>query len=154
MTEIDCARITRDNRLICMELERRAGRLLAREGMNAMQTHLLVYIVDTGEGGTSLTDVRREFGYSLAALSGMAKHLRELGFVRMEHCESDDRCKRIYATEKGKKARGMLNDIFRSAEREIFRGFSAEELLLLENLQIKLLGNLSESSRKKEAISS
>ena len=151
MSDINCSRIIRDNRRICVSLERWSNRFLSRAGMNAMQMHMLVYILDRSGQDMSLTDIQRDFGYSMAALSGMLKHLRELGYVRTEHSASDDRCKLIYATEKGRQARDLLEAEFRRAEKKIDEDFSDTELRSLEQLQQKMLRNLSEFTQKKEA---
>ena len=101
MKENHAGRILRDNRRICIGMEQYVNRSLAPRGITAAQAQVLCYILDQGPQGTSLTAIHRTFGYSMATLSGMLKRLREKGYVRAEHCAGDERCKLLFATEKG-----------------------------------------------------
>ena len=69
MMEVDRAVMARDNRQISILLELRANEVLARRGLTAVQAHMLLYILHHGQDGISLTDIHREFGYSMPALS-------------------------------------------------------------------------------------
>lgn len=73
-----------------------------------MQAHILQYILRHREHGTSLTAIHRDFGYSMATLSGMLKRLREKGYIRTETCAVDDRRKLLYPTEKGVQVQEFL----------------------------------------------
>ena len=107
--EIDRSELVRDNRQINIQMERAANQIIAREGLTGIQAHLLLYILDHSETGTSLTDIHREFGYSMAALSGLVKRLREKDYVRAEPCARDDRKKLLFGTEKGARVRAFLD---------------------------------------------
>lgn len=156
MTEIDRNRMIRDNRRICIQMERCANSSLAREGITAVQAHILLYILNHSDQGTSLTAIHREFGYSMAALSGMLKRLREKGYVRVEHCAGDDRCKLLFGTEQGEQIRESLDRAICSVQGRLYDCFSPEELRMLDRLQTKMLQNLSELTQhtKKEETTS
>ena len=109
---------------------------------------MLLFILNHAEEGTSLTDIHQEFGYSMAAISSLLKRLREKGYVRVEHCREDDRRKLLFGTEKGEQVREFLDCAICTAQEQLCCGFSPEELNVLEQMQQKMLGNLSQLMEK------
>ena len=142
MEEIDRGRLSQTCRQICVQTERLVNRVLDRAELTAVQAYVLRYIFCRAQGGTSLTELHRSFGCSMATLSSVVKRLREKGYVRAECCTGDDRCKLLFATEKGQRVHADLDSAVRAAEQRIYGCFSTEELLTLDRLQRKLLKNL------------
>ena len=142
--ETDRSAMVRDNRQISIQLELLANRVMAQKGLTTIQAHMLLYILAHSAHGTSLTDIHREFGYSMAALSGLVKRLREKGYVRVEPCVQDDRRKLLFGTRKGEEVRDFLDRTILRAQDQLYREFSAQELAELDRLQKKMLHNLSE----------
>ena len=142
--ETDRGAMVRDNRQISIQLELLANRVMAQKGLTTIQAHMLLYILAHSAQGTSLTDIHREFGYSMAALSGLVKRLREKGYVRVEPCVRDDRRKLLFGTRKGEEVRDFLDRTILRAQDQLYREFSAQELAELDRLQKKMLHNLSE----------
>ena len=142
--ETDRSAMVRDNRQISIQLELLANRVMAQKGLTTIQAHMLLYILAHSAQGTSLTDIHREFGYSMAALSGLVKRLREKGYVRVEPCVRDDRRKLLFGTRKGEEVRDFLDRTILRAQDQLYREFSAQELAELDRLQKKMLHNLSE----------
>ena len=142
--ETDRGAMVRDNRQISIQLELLANRVMAQKGLTTIQAHMLLYILAHSAQGTSLTDIHREFGYSMAALSGLVKRLREKGYVRVEPCVQDDRRKLLFGTRKGEEVRDFLDRTILRAQDQLYREFSAQELAELDRLQKKMLHNLSE----------
>ena len=142
--ETDRSAMVRDNRQISIQLELLANRVMAQKGLTTIQAHMLPYILAHSAQGTSLTDIHREFGYSMAALSGLVKRLREKGYVRVEPCVQDDRRKLLFGTRKGEEVRDFLDRTILRAQDQLYREFSAQELAELDRLQKKMLHNLSE----------
>lgn len=143
MAELDREQILRDNRRICIQMEQWANSSLARWELTAIQAQILLYILDRSDQGTSLTSLHRDFGYSMAALSGMLKRLKEKGYVRVEHCAGDDRRKLLFATEKATRLQNFISHATGQIQRRLYDCFSLEELATLDRLQKKLLHNLS-----------
>ena len=141
--ETDRSAMVRDNRQISIQLELLANRVMAQKGLTTIQAHMLLYILAHSAQGTSLTDIHREFGYSMAALSGLVKRLREKGYVRVEPCVQDDRRKLLFGTRKGEEVRDFLDRTILRAQDQLYREFSAQELAELDRLQKKMLHNLS-----------
>ena len=142
MEEIDHARLSYSLRQICVQTERLVNRALDQEEVTVVQAHVLRFIRDRSQRGTSLTEIRKAFGCSMATLSSLVKRLREKGYVRAECCAGDDRCKLLFATEKGQRAQAYLDGAVRAAEQRIYSCFSPEELRTLDQLQQKLLQHL------------
>ena len=149
----DLGKMIRDNRRICILTEQCANGVLAPAGLTAVQARVLLYILDHGGQGTSLTALHREFGCSMATLSGMLKRLREKGYVRVEHCSGDERCKLLFGTEKGERIRTELLRSLEQVQYRLYDCLSREELSTLDGLQQKMLQNLSAltQDRQKEA---
>ena len=143
MTTAEQRRILRENRWICIQMEQYVNHCLAPAGLTAIQAYILLYILRHSEQGTSLTAIHREFGYSMATLSGMLKRLRSKGYVRVEHCDGDDRRKLLFGTEKGQRMRDSLEGTIRYLQERLCNRFSQEELEALSRLQGKMLENLS-----------
>ena len=153
MEEIDRGRLSQTCRQICVQTERLVNRVLDRAELTAVQAYVLRYIFCRAQGGTSLTELHRSFGCSMATLSSVVKRLREKGYVRVECCTGDDRCKLLFATEKGRQVHLELDGAVRAAEQQIYSCFSSDELFTLDCLQQKLLKNLLSliKSEQKEA---
>lgn len=152
MTKVDQSQLIRDNRWISIQMEQCANHALAPMGITAVQANLLLYILDHGGEGTSLTDIHRSFGYSMATLSSMLKRLREKGYIRVEHCADDDRRKLLLGTGKSQRARRSLEQAIHLLEERLYDCFSQEELQALDGMQRKLLQHLSTltEERRKE----
>ena len=134
--DVDLGEMVKDSRFIGMQLSSRGSRALSDQGLTPIQAHVLLFILKHSERGTSLTEIHREMGYSMAATSGLIKRLREKGFVRVEPYKLDERKKLLFATEKGETVRESMDNL-------VYRGFTEEEIRTLDCLQKKMLRNLS-----------
>ncbi len=141
--EVDRSVMIQENRQINIQLELLGNRAMAQKGLTAIQAHVLLYILAHSERGVSLTDIHQEFGYSMAAMSGLVKRLREKDYVRVEPCVEDDRRKILFGTHKGEEVREFLIRSICSAQDQLYFGFSQEDLATLDRLQKKMLRNLS-----------
>ena len=143
MTEMEEGRLLRDCRWLCIQTEQCVSRRLAPMDITAVQAHILLFLLHQGERGTLLTDIHRSFGYSMPTLSCMVKRLREKGYIRAEHCRGDDRRRLLFATETARLLQPELERSIGAVHRQLYDGFSQEELDTLDRLQQKLLRNLS-----------
>lgn len=132
-----------ENRQISIRMEQMTDQMVGRTGLSAAQAHLLLYILRHDDEGISLTDIHREFGYSMAALSNILKRLRAGGYVRAETSQRDNRRKRLYGTEKALSAQAALVQVLKESCETAYRGFSEEELCQLDALQKRMLENLA-----------
>lgn len=143
---IDENRLVHDNRLITIKIEQLANSMLSNSELTAVQAHILEHILGS-EAGTTLTAIHREFDCSMGSLSCILKRLREKGYIRIESCESDDRQKLIFATEKGKLSGQALSESLLLVKKRAYGGFTSSELAMLDSFQRKVLRNLSEPSK-------
>lgn len=130
-------------RWLCIQVEQCLDRKLSPQGLTDAQAHILLFILDSGEKGSSLTALHQTFGYSMSTLSRIVKRLREKGYVQAQRCQEDDRCHPLFGTEKGKQAAQELKETISAAHRRLFDGFSPEELEDFDRLQEKMTHNLS-----------
>ena len=143
MDTVDLNALTRDNRQICIQMEMLANRSMLQVGLTAIQAHILLYILRHSDQGTSLTAIHREFGYSMAALCGLIKRLREKGYVRVEQCDGDNRCKVLFSTEKAMQIKDFLDQSIQQIQHQLYDHFTQTELITLHQLQGKMMQNLS-----------
>ena len=143
MTAAEQRRILRANRWICIQMEQYVNHCLTPTGLTATQAYILLYILHHSDQGTSLTAIHREFGYSMATLSGMLKRLRSKGYVRAEPCGEDDRRKLLFGTEDGRQMQAFLESRIQQAQGQLCGHLSQEDLTALSRLQGKMLDNLS-----------
>ena len=141
--KVDRRTLALQNRQISIRMEQLTDRMVERAGLSTAQAHLLMRILRYGPEGTTLTELHRQCGYSMAALSNILKRLRKGGYVRAETTEADNRCKRLYATEQALQARNALDRALQGSCETAFEGFSEEELCQLEAMQKRLLQNLA-----------
>ena len=141
--KVDRRTLALQNRQISIRMEQLTDRMVERTGLSTAQAHLLMRILRYGPEGTTLTELHRQCGYSMAALSNILKRLRKGGYVRAETTEADNRCKRLYATEQALQARNALDRALQDSCEAAFEGFSEEELCQLEAMQKRLLQNLA-----------
>ena len=82
----------------------------------------------------------------MAATSGLIKRLREKDYVRVEACKLDERRKLLFPTEKGERVRESINTAMSNMPRCFTTVFTDDELVMLNQLQKKILKNLSANS--------
>lgn len=153
MQEMELARIVRETRSICIRMEQCANMVLAQKELTAAQAHILLYILRHSDQGVCPTTIHREFGCSKGALSCILKRLQENGYVQVCRCTEDDRRKLLFATEKAAALQQPLAALLRDLETRFYSCYSAEELETLDQLQKKMLQNLSHLTQpnRKEA---
>lgn len=141
--DVDLGEMIKDCRFIGMQLSSRGSKALSDQGLTPIQARVLLYILKHSERGTSLTEVHRETGYTMAATSGLIKRLRENGFVRVEPYRLDERKKLLFATDKGMRVHALMDECMAQLPNQLYRDFTEEELIALNRLQKKMLHNLT-----------
>ena len=82
--EVDRRSLALQNRQISIRMEQLTDRMVERTGLSTAQAHLLMRILRYGPEGTTLTELHRQCGYSMAALSNILKRLRKGGYQLRE----------------------------------------------------------------------
>lgn len=156
MTAAEQRRLLRENRWICIQIEQYGNHCLAHTGLTSAQAYILLYILRRSDRGTSLTDIHREFGYSMGTLSGMLKRLRAKGYIRSAPCDGDDRRKLLFGTEEGRRMGPHLEEAMARMQAQLCSRLTQEELDTLSRLQGKMLDSLltlREQREKEDATS-
>ena len=159
MASFDQERILRDNRRISIQLEQIVNNAVAPWGLTAAQTQVLLHVLRHSDRGTTLTQIHREFGYSMPALERIVrlygetaeapvKRLKDKGFIRSEHWEGDDRRKLLFATPSALALQQRLDRSSDQVRQQLCRCFTPQELYDLDRLQRKLLSSLSALSHQ------
>lgn len=143
MQETELARLVRETRSICIRMEQCANLALAQKELTAAQAHVLLYILRHSDQGVCPTTIHQEIGCSKGTLSCILKRLQENGYVQVCRCAQDDRRKLLFATDKAAALRQPLAALLRNLEVQFYSCYSDEELEALDQLQKKMLQNLS-----------
>jgi len=131
-----------DMKKINVSIESELNKMMMTLDLTASQGHVLIYILEHSETGVSSTQLHRQLGVSRATVSGLLKKLRAKGYLEFQACETDDRLKMIFVTEKGQELRGILKQYMIRASGVIYADFTGAELDTMYQLQQKILDNL------------
>jgi DNA-binding MarR family transcriptional regulator len=96
----------------------------------------------------SQKELAEQIGVSAAAISGALKKLEDDGLV-MKKIGSDNRFNEIIITEKGKNIVLQTKKIFSEIDRSLFRGFSDNDLLILEEYLRRIKDNFQNDREEK-----
>lgn len=141
----DRRRLILDGRQIGIGLDQLVNRSLSQADISGVQALTLLYILQNAEEGVSVTSLHLASGHSKATISRLVKRLWEKGYVSLESSREDGRQRLLYGTHEGRQLKAFIEQSIASSEAQLYRGFSMAELMELERLQNKMLGNLSMS---------
>ena len=94
------------------------------------------------EGCTQI-EVAEQLRISPASVAVTLRRMERDGLVQRREDTQDQRCKRIYATEKAKEIAARSRDFFDSLDEKMFEGLSDEEMETLSRLLDRLFDNLA-----------
>lgn len=125
-------------------------RQLNKTGVYRSQHQLLMYIANNPNA--SQKEIARRHRVSTATVAVSLKKLEQGGYIIRAVDQSDNRCNQICITEKGRKVVEQSFGYFEKLERQMFEGFSEEDLEGYQKYQERILYNLCsllpESERK------
>ncbi|WP_367924486.1 MarR family winged helix-turn-helix transcriptional regulator [uncultured Ruthenibacterium sp.] len=119
------------------------GRFFARKELTAAQGHILLYILARPQQRLCSTELHRTLGLSRATVSELLKKLREKGFITFYTAPEDERQKQIVPTTKALDLKLPLDRLATQTEKQIFAGFSPQEMETLLCFQMRILENLN-----------
>ena len=114
---------------------------LDQTGVYQSQHRLLMKI--SHNQNVSQKDLAGFMEVSAATIAVSLKKLEKGGYIKKEMDQGDNRLNQITITEKGKKVVEQSEQIFSSTDREVFEGFTEEEMDTLSFLLKKLDANLA-----------
>lgn len=115
-------------------------RLLNKTGVYRSQHQILMDIARFPEA--SQKDIAMRHHVSTATIAVTLKKLEKGGYIVREVDKTDNRFNTITITKKGQKIVEESRRIFRGVEQEMFRGFSVEEIQMLESYMARIEQNL------------
>lgn len=124
---------------ICSCTESLLNQMLSHLGLSASQCYLLVYICRNHPEGTSATELHRELGLSMAAVSGSLKRLRQKGFLAIAINQTDERQKKIVPTSRLIGLVDELEQYIHKAANMLYGTVSDEEREMFSHLEEKML---------------
>ncbi len=84
---------------------------------------------------------------SQASIALSVKRLAKAGMIEKTVDEQNLRCNRIYATEKGRAMKEELSAMHDSVDEMSFKGFTDEEIAMIDSLFTRMIHNLSEDRK-------
>jgi len=104
---------------------KRTQALLAELGLYRGQPLLLAVLWE--REGLAHSDLAEALNVTPATITKMAQRMEQAGFIYRVPDQDDQRISRVYLTEKGRLVRDQVDQVFRTLEEEMLRGFSEEE---------------------------
>lgn len=121
-----------------------------KTGVHHSQHRTLMFLAENP--GISQKELAGRFHVSPATIAVMLKKLEGEGYIRRNMDSKDNRVNQVEITAKGKRIVKDSRRIFDQLDRELFDGFSQEDLMELESLLERMAGNIEKLKRGKEEI--
>ena len=136
-------------------LDKVGRELAAEQGLTSKQQWFILGML-YHDGEQALRDLTRNMLVSKQNMTGMVQRLRQGGYVATSEDTMDKRITRVSITDRGRAAYEALVRSSRERNRDTFGSFEEQELLELQRLMNKLVGDLMEkngmsSSSREEA---
>ncbi|HNT75852.1 MAG TPA: MarR family transcriptional regulator [Anaerolineae bacterium] len=114
--------------------------LVSGLGLHESQPYLLKALWE--QDGLTHSELAEWLHVSAATVSNTVKRMEKAGFVERRHDPEDERVSRVYLTEAGRDIQEQVKRMWREFEKQMFVGFSAEELATLETFLARISDNL------------
>lgn len=104
------------------------------------------------QDGVPIVELSQKSGLAKNTLTSVLKRMEESGLIQREQNRTDRRQAVITMTDKARNARESYEEVSQQMNRVFFRDFSEEEIISLDGMLDRVLGNLreTEESLKKE----
>lgn len=124
----------------------------SKVGLYFGQPSMLRYIID--HDACTQKEVAEAMHISPASAATSLKRIEKAGLITRTADPSDNRKNHLSVTEKGRQALGEFHKICDSTDKEMFKGFTREEIDTLHGLLLRLHENLDSRSYTPQEISS
>lgn len=118
---------------------------LAEEGLQDVGQPRILFLLKESEADGVLPaqwELAQRLQVSPATIANSLKSLERLGYISKQPDAQDGRKKRVAMTEKGRDARARCGAIFRQVDRQLYAGFSPEEVQELHRYFQRMLDNM------------
>ena len=126
---------------------------MAAQGLQDVGQPMILMLLERCENGeiASQKELAAELNVSPATIATSLKSLERMGYVKKLPDASDARRNRVSVTDKGRCAVRRCNEVFESVDRQLYTGFSQEELDIIQQLHQRMLRNLLELDRQPDS---
>lgn len=120
---------------------------VAEEGLFAGQHEIIMMLMRKGEA--TISEIAEEIGVAPSTTSVSIKRMEKAGFVAKKPSEKDGRINVVFLTPKGEAAPEHIKAKMEIQEKELTKGLTDEETLILSDLLDKMINTLLEKEDKK-----
>ena len=119
---------------------RRMHGLLDELGLHRGQAFVLRALWD--QDGITQSELTERLNRSPSTTTKTVQWLEKAGFVRRGADDSDERVSRVRLTDAGRDIRPAVEEVWNRLDRQIFQGFSNQELALFSDFLVRVCQNL------------
>lgn len=122
---------------------RRMHELFDELGLYPGQPRVLYALWD--EDGLTQSELTARLNRSPSTITKTVQRMEKAGFVVRRSDESDERISRVVLTDAGRDIRPAVEEVWTRLDRQIFDGFSAEELSSFHSFLLRVCQNLQDT---------
>ena len=115
------------------------------ENLNLNPSQAGILFILNSHGRLSQRQLAQKIGITPPSMTVTLRKLEELGYIRKEPDECDQRILRICLSEAGQDCIGRLESVMEEMEKILYQGFTLEERLLFRRLLLAMRENMLES---------
>ena len=119
--------------------------VMRMEDMNLNPSQAGILFILNSQGRLSQRQLAEQIGITPPSMTVTLRKLEELGYIRKEPDECDQRILRICLSEAGKECIGRLEFIMEEMEKILYQGSTVEERLLFRRLLLAMRENMLKS---------
>ena len=121
-------------------------RILAEKGIDAFNgpQGRILYVL-WQQDGVPISELSRETGLAMTSLTSMLDRMEATGLIHRDRGDRDRRKVLIYLTEKARELEGDYDKVTEEMLSIFYRGFSEDEIDLLEAGLARVLSNVEEA---------
>ena len=119
---------------------RRVQDLMDELGLYQGQAFVLYALWD--QDGQTQSELTERLNRSPSTITKTVQRMEKVGFVVRRSDESDERISRVYLTDGGREIRSAVEEVWSRLDRQIFAGFSAQELALFRDYLLRVCQNI------------
>ncbi len=117
--------------------------ILARQGLQEVsQPKVLILLDSLTDGSANQQELADALHVSRSTMASSLKTLERKGFVTRHTSQQDNRCKVVSITKKGADTVQRCKETFQMVDRQIYAGFSEDEIELSQQFFRRMLANL------------
>ncbi len=103
-----------------------------REGLQLSAPQAGVLFVLERQDGRLMGELAQQLDLVPSAVSGLVERMQKLGLLERKACAVDGRAQRVWLTDQGRAQLPLLHEVTAQAQEKFSKGFSREELEVVE----------------------